>query len=113
MQVHRPPARLLSFLLLHFLLPRVIVPLLSFDATFAGFLLQHKGILSDTWRNTRLKRNLNAAFVQRPFTAKITYVNINAYMDTQTINLFDDLLLLMLEEEMDSLEEELHLEVKE
>ena len=79
----------------------------------AGFLLRRDEILPGTWRNTRLKRNLNAAFAQRPFTAKITYVNMNAYMDNQTINLFDDLLLLMLEEEMDSLEEELHLEVKE
>ena len=107
MQVHRlqPPARLLSFLLLHFLLPRVIAPLLSFDATFAGFLLRRDEILPDTWRNTRLKRNSNAAFVQRPFTAKITYVNMNAYTDNRTINLSDDLLLLMLEE--------LHLEVKE
>ena len=41
------------------------------------------------------------------------YVDMNAYMDNRTINLLDDLLLLMLEEEMDSLEEELHLEVKE
>ena len=79
----------------------------------AGFRLQHEGILPDTWKNTRLKKSLNAAFAQRPFTTKITYVDMNAYMDNRTINLFDDLLLLMLEEEMDSLEEELHLEVKE
>ena len=107
MHVHRlqPPAQLLSVLLQHFLLLRVIVPLLSFDATFAGFLLRRDEILPDTWRDTRLKKSSNAAFVQRPFTAKITYVNMNAYMDNRTINLFDDLLLLMLKE--------LHPEVKE
>lgn len=116
MQVHRlqPPAARLPFLPL-FLLPRVIVvPLLSFDATFADFRSQHEGILSDTWKNTRVKRNSNAAFAQRRFTAKITCVDMNAYMDNRTIHLFDDLSLLMLEMvEMDSLEEELHREVKE
>ena len=123
MQVHRlqPPAVRLSLVLLphfllHFLLPQLKarrrrqVPLLSFDATFADFCLQHEGILSDTWKNTRVKRNSNAAFAQRRFTAKMSCVDMNAYMDNRTIHLFDDLSLLMLEEEMDSLEEELHRE---
>ena len=96
MQVHRPPARLLSFLLLHLLLPLVIVPLLSFDATFAGFRLRRDKILPGTWRNTRLKRNLNAAFVQRPFTAKMSYVDTKDCMDIQAIHLFDVSLLLLL-----------------
>ena len=115
MQVHRPPAAQLPSFLLHFLLPRVIVVrLLSFDATFADFRSQHEGILSDTWKNTRVKRNSSAAFAQRRFTVKMSCVDMNACMDNRTIHLFDDLLsLLMLEEEMDSLEEELHLEVKE
>ena len=112
MQVHRPPAAQLPSFLLHFLLPRILVLLLSFDATFADFRSQHEGILSDTWKNTRVKRNSSAAFAQRHFTAKITCVDMNACMDNRTIHLFDDLLsLLMLEMvEMDSLEEELHRE---
>ena len=111
MQVHRPPARLLSFLHLHFLLPRIIVVLLlSFGAMCAGFLLRPSGILPDTWRDTRLKRNSNAAFVQKRFTAKITYVDTRDYMDIQAILLFDvPLLLIMLLEKG----EEKSLEVEE
>ena len=114
MHVHRlqPPTQLLSVLLQHFLLLRITV-LLFFGAMCAGFRSQHKGILPDTWRDIPHKRNLNAVFAQKHFTAKITYIDIKEYMDIRAIPLFDDLLLLMLEEEMDSLEEELHLEVKE
>ena len=106
MHVHRlqPPAQLLSVLLQHFLLLRIIVPL-SFGAMCAGFRSQHKGILPDTWRNIPHKRNLNAVFAQKHFTAKITYIDIKEYMDNRAIPLFDDLLLLMLKE--------LHPEVKE
>ena len=87
-------------------MPRIIVVLLlSFSAMCTGFPLRRDEVLPGIWKDTRVKRNSNAVFVQRPFTAKITYVNINAYMDTQTIHLSDDLLLLMLKE--------LHLEVKE
>ena len=116
MQVHRlqPPAvRLPLILLPHFLLPRRRqVPLFPFDATFVDFRSQHEGISSDTWKNTRVKRNSSAAFAQRRFTVKMSCVDMNACMDNRTIHLFDDLLsLLMLEMvEMDSLEEELHRE---
>ena len=116
MQVHRlqpPAARLLPLILLpHFLLPRQRrqVPLFPFDATFVDFRSQHEGISSDTWKNTRVKRNSSAAFAQRRFTAKITCVDMNACMDNRTIHLFDDLLSLLMLEEMDSLEEELHRE---
>ena len=52
------------------------------------------------------KKNSNAAFVQRRFAAKTTYVDMNAYMDIQAIHLFDAssfrlwlLLLLLMEKE--------------
>ena len=66
----------------------------------AGFLLRPSGVLPDTWKDTRLKKSLNAEFVQRPFTAKITYVDTRDYMDNRTIHLFDvSLLLLLLKQE--------------
>ena len=72
--------------------------LLSFGAMCADFRLRTNGILPGTWRDTRLKRNSNAAFVQRRFTAKITNVDTRDYMDIQAIHLFDvSLLLLLLE----------------
>ena len=85
--------------------------LLSFGAMCADFRLRTNGILPGTWRDTRLKRNSNAAFVQKRFTAKITNVDTRDYMDIQAIHLFDVSLLLMEKGEME--EEERSLEVEE
>ena len=62
----------------------------------AGFRLRRDGTSIDTWRDTRLKRNSNAAFVQRHFTAKTTNVDTKEFMDIQAIHLFDVSLLLLL-----------------
>ena len=75
--------------------------LLSFGAMCVGFLLRPNEILPGTWRDTRFKRNSNAAFVQRRFTAKITNVDTRDYMDILAILLFDVSLLLMEKVEME------------
>ena len=68
--------------------------------------MRTNGILPGTWRDIRNAKNSNAAFVQRRFAAKTTYVDTNAYMDIQAIHLFDAssfrlwLLLLMEKEGM-------------
>ena len=82
-------------------MPRIIVVLLlSFGAMCAGFRLRPNEILPDTWKDTRLKKSSNAAFVQRPFTAKMSYVDTKDCMDIQAIHLFDvSLLLLLLKQE--------------
>ena len=90
----RQPLLLLPLLLLLLLLQLF---LLSFGVMCAGFRLRPNGILPGTWKDTRLRKSSDAAFVQRPFTAKMSYVDTRDCMDNQTIHLFDVSLLLKLE----------------
>ena len=89
-----PPLHLLFLLLF----------LLSFGVMCAGFRLRPNGVLPGTWKDTRLRKSSDAAFVQRPFTAKMSYVDTRDCMDNQTIHLFDVSLLLLLLMKLEGLE---------